>query len=191
MPRVTTIFSFGLILLLAGSANSAPAETECREFFFQDFFLDPWRIPAENPPPESASEGESVNISLLPVAALTTPSAAIAAEAQEQETTFPLWSILFLGLAIIVFSRAITLPLWSTSGRVVANRKHALRAKRKKVRRLQKTYRLREQTTQFRQELKEALELPPGATDRDISRALQDCNSEIISTLNNDQNRFR
>ena len=191
MLRTTTIFSLGLTLLLAVSANSTTAETQCRAFFFRDFFLDPWQIQEAPSQPESASESDAASTQESTPVTLTTPNTAVATEAREQEITFPIWSILLLALATLLFIRGITLPLWPASGRPGAERQHTLRAKRKKLRQLQKTYRLREQTAEFRQALKEALGLPPGATDQDISRALHDCNSETMSIPNNDYHRFR
>ncbi len=185
------------IWMLAGMplltlAENAPPEKKCQahEFFFRDFFLDPWQSSESATPSQWDNQTEAEiksETEEVPAPAIAPPTSP---DPQEPIAQAPSGSRILLLLA------GATLLLLIASGRLqqLAEKGNAWRlrwAKNRKLKRLRKKYHQQEEIPEFRQALKDALELPPGATDQDLLQALQEYGQEWTALLKTGYDRFR
>lgn len=186
MLRTATICALGLSLLLAvAESGRSHGTTQAREFFFRDFFLDPWKMPAGDPPAgqNTAPVETPADISAETPDTLATP-AVPASSTQPLPEPGANKTILLLTLSALLLITAGTLP-WHWPGKLIRW------SKRRQLHRLRKKYRQQEHSPAFYQELKATLGLPPGATDQDIAQALQFCSCELPAVLRHAHARFR
>jgi hypothetical protein len=185
MLRTATICALGLSLLLtAAEPDRSHGTKQAREFFFQDFFLDPWKMPAGGPPAgPNAAPAESP-------ASLAAPTAPANSWPPPPALPGPWWdaTILLLALAALLLITAGILP-WHWSDQLTQGL--LLWRKRRQLHRLRQKYRQQEPSPACRQALKATLGLPPGATDQDIIQALQYCSYELPAVLRHAHDRFR
>lgn len=180
----------GLTLLLtAAEPTRRPAQNQAREFFFRDFYLDPWQIPEADPNHLNVAQNAPESSPDDPALTLTKPGAPVPSVPQQPSQPFPAGTILLLALAVLLAIKASILPLRQSGKSTPLFTRFTTRYM---IRRLQKKYHQHEHTPEFRQALKETLRLPPGATDQDIAQALQDCcNQELSAIIRDGHNRFR